>query len=62
MPLIYLILRRQGFAYSESWIKDVVEIDGHKVEESLTASGRHGVAGVVNVSPSIGALRETASG
>ena len=40
----------------------MVKLDRHEVEKSLTASRCHGVAGVVYVSPSVGALRETPIG
>lgn len=38
----------------------MVKIDGHEVEKTFATSRRHGVAGVINIRPSISALRETA--
>lgn len=48
--------------YCESWIEDVVEVDGEKVKEPFVACSHDGIASVVNVSPGVGALRETAIG
>ena len=48
--------------YRESWVEDVVEVDREKVKEPFVACSHDGVAGVVNVSPGIGALREATIG
>lgn len=43
-------------------VEDVVEVDGEQVKEPLVACSHDGIAGVVNVSPGIGALREATIG
>ena len=60
--ILRIILDFGGFSYSECWVEYVVQVDWHEVEEPLTASCCHGVAGVVNISPCIGTLGETAIG
>lgn len=42
--------------YGESWVEDVVEVDRQQMKEPLTPGSHDGIAGVVNVCPSIGSL------
>lgn len=48
--------------YRECWVENMVEVDWEQMEESFTACGRGGIAGVINISPGISSLRETAIG
>ena len=43
-------------------VEYVFQVYGEEVEESLAAGSGHSIAGVVNISPGVGALRQTPIG
>ena len=49
-------------AGSQGWIYNMINVNWQDIQKSLASGGRNGVTGMVNISPCVSTLRQSAVG